>query len=65
MVYELATEDIHSPRLAVLQAAFQYLHKQPTDGTRYAIADTPFTSSFVAQIVGLACSLGERIGHRM
>lgn len=65
MVYELVTEEIHSPRLAVLQAALLYLHQQPMDETRYRTADTPFTWSFVGQIVGLACSLGVHIECRM
>lgn len=65
MVYELVTEEIHIPRLAVLQAALLYLHQQPIDATRYTTADTPFTWSFVGQVVGLACSLGIHIECRM
>ncbi|KAJ5751212.1 hypothetical protein N7533_008240 [Penicillium manginii] len=65
MVYELVSEEIHTPRLAVLQAALLYLHQQPTDEARYTTADTPFLWSFVGQIVGLACSLGVHIECRM
>lgn len=65
MVYELVTEEIHSPRLAVLQAALLYTHKQPRDEVRLTTADTPFLWSFIGQIVGLACSLGLHIECRM
>ncbi|KAJ5571505.1 hypothetical protein N7535_005165 [Penicillium sp. DV-2018c] len=65
MVYELLTEEIHSPRLAVLQAALLYIHRQPSDETRQKTADTPFLWSFVGQIVGLASSHGLHIECRM
>ncbi|KAJ5897208.1 hypothetical protein N7504_007496 [Penicillium tannophilum] len=65
MVYELLTVEIHSPRLAVLQAALLYIQQQPMDEARYTTADTPFVWSFVGQIVGLACSLGVHIECRM
>ncbi|KAJ5086198.1 hypothetical protein N7532_010969 [Penicillium argentinense] len=65
LVYELVCEEIHTPRLAVLQAALLYIHQQPTDEARYTTADTPFIWSFVGQIVGLACSLGVHIECRM
>lgn len=65
MVYELVSEEIHTPRLAVLQAALLYLHQQPADEARYTTADTPFLWSFVGQTVGLACSLGVHIECRM
>ncbi|KAJ5574416.1 hypothetical protein VI817_005035 [Penicillium citrinum] len=65
IVYELVSEEIHTPRLAVLQAALLYIHQQPTDEARYTTADTPFVWSFVGQIVGLACSLGVHIECRM
>ncbi|KAJ5989743.1 hypothetical protein N7522_009950 [Penicillium canescens] len=65
MVYELISEEIHSPRLAVLQAALLYIHQQPRDEARLTTADTPFLWSFVGQIVGLACSLGLHIECRM
>ena len=65
MVYDLITEEIHSPRLAVLQAALLYIQQQPMDDSRYTMADTPFLWSFVGQIVGLACSLGVHIECRM
>ncbi|KAJ5115503.1 hypothetical protein NUU61_001262 [Penicillium alfredii] len=65
MVYELVTEEIHSPRLAVVQAALLYVHQHPTDEARFTTADTPFVWSFVGQLVGLACSLGLHIECRM
>ncbi|KAJ5688521.1 hypothetical protein N7462_002913 [Penicillium macrosclerotiorum] len=65
MVYELISEEIHSPRLAVLQAALLYLHQHLMDDARYTTADTPFLWSFVGQVVGLACSLGVHIECRM
>lgn len=65
IVYESLTVEIHSPRLAVLQASLLYIQKQPIDEARYTTADTPFVWSFVGQIVGLACSLGVHIECRM
>lgn len=65
MVYEIISEEIHTPRLAVLQAALLYLHKKPVGEGQYTMADTPFVWSFVGQIVGLACSLGLHIECRM
>jgi hypothetical protein len=65
MVYEIISEEIHTPRLAVLQATLLYLHKKPVGEVRYTMADTPFVWSFVGQIVGLACSLGLHIECRM
>jgi hypothetical protein len=65
MVYELVTEEIHTPRLAVVQAALLYIHQGPRDEARLTTADTPFLWSFVGQIVGLACSLGLHIECRM
>lgn len=65
MVFELITEEIHRPRLAVLLAGLLYLHKEPLEGACYTTADTPFLWSFVGQIVGLACSLGCHIECRM
>ncbi|KAJ5601224.1 hypothetical protein N7510_010758 [Penicillium lagena] len=65
MVYEIISEEIHTPHLAVLQAALLYLHKKPVGEVQYTMADTPFIWSFVGQIVGLACSLGLHIECRM
>lgn len=65
IVYELLTVEIHSPRLAVLQASLLYLHQRPTDEGRYTTADSPFVWSFVGQVVGLACTLGVHIECRM
>ncbi|KAG2417269.1 hypothetical protein HFD88_008488 [Aspergillus terreus] len=64
MVYELVAEEIHTPHLAVLQAALLYLHK-PMDESRASTADTPFVWSWVGSIVGLAESLGLHIECRM
>ncbi|KAJ5139447.1 hypothetical protein N7448_002855 [Penicillium atrosanguineum] len=65
MVYEIISEEIHNPRLAVLQAALLYTHQRPLDDAQYTTADTPFLWSFVGQLVGLACSLGVHIECRM
>lgn len=65
IVYEILTVEIHSPRLAALQAAVLYLHRRPSDEAQYTTSDTPFLWSFVGQIVGLACSLGIHIECRM
>ncbi|GMF72115.1 unnamed protein product [Aspergillus oryzae] len=64
MAYELISEEIHTPHLAVLQTALLYLHR-PLDEARASIADTPFVWSFVGTIVGLAESLGLHIECRM
>lgn len=65
MVYEILSIEIHTPRLAVLQAALLYLHRHPSDESQYSTSDTPFVWSFVGQVVGLACSLGIHIECRM
>ncbi|KAJ6119160.1 hypothetical protein N7523_003440 [Penicillium sp. IBT 18751x] len=65
MVYESISEEIHSPRLAVLQAALLYAHQKPLGDAQYTTAETPFLWSFVGQVVGLACSLGVHIECRM
>ncbi|KAF7169974.1 hypothetical protein CNMCM5623_002498 [Aspergillus felis] len=64
MVYELLAEEIHTPHLAVLQAALLYVHKH-ADERRSSVADSPFVWSFVGTIVGLASSLGLHIECRM
>ncbi|KAI9925600.1 hypothetical protein AWENTII_012739 [Aspergillus wentii] len=64
IVYELVAEEIHSPHLAVLQAALLYLHR-PLDDSLCATADSPFVWSWVGSLVGLACSLGLHIECRM
>lgn len=64
MVYELVAEEIHTPHLAVLQAALLYLHK-PLDETRASNADSPFVWSWVGSVVGIAESLGLHIECRM
>ncbi|GIK07680.1 hypothetical protein Aspvir_003346 [Aspergillus viridinutans] len=64
MVYELLTEEIHTPHLAVLQAAILYAHK-PVDERRSSVADSPFVWCFVGTIVGLTSSLGLHIECRM
>lgn len=64
MAYELISEEVHTPHLAVLQAALLYLHR-PLDETRASLADTPFVWSFVGTIVGLAETLGLHIECRM
>ncbi|CAI6061482.1 unnamed protein product [Clonostachys chloroleuca] len=58
IVYRLIMEEIHTPRLSVMQAAILYLHKSKKDDQSYAVADTPFTWSFMGLAVGLAHSLG-------
>lgn len=57
LVYELITENMHRPKLAVVQAAVLYMHKPPKGRTQ-ALADGPKVWSFWASIVGLAHSLG-------
>ncbi|KAL1878851.1 hypothetical protein Plec18167_004146 [Paecilomyces lecythidis] len=60
-IWRIAYRDIqihmHNPRLSVLQAALLYQHK-PRSGSTSAVADTPFHSSFMGTVVGLATSLG-------
>ena len=64
LVYELVAEEIHTPHLAVLQAAVLYLHR-PLDDAQASRADTPFVWSWVGSLVGLAESLGLHIECRM
>lgn len=58
MVYESILEEVHKPRLSVVQAALLYIHRQLGDRQAYAVADTPFVWSFTGMVVGLAHSLG-------
>lgn len=58
IVYQLIQEEIHAPKLSVVQAALMYIHKPLKDYNSHAVADTPFTWSFVGTVVGLAHSLG-------
>lgn len=64
LVYELVAEEIHTPHLAVLQAAVLYLHR-PLDDAQASRAGTPFVWSWVGSLVGLAESLGLHIECRM
>ncbi|KAF4993339.1 hypothetical protein FDECE_13454 [Fusarium decemcellulare] len=56
--YELLLEELHRPRLDVLQAAILYMHRQPQDETSYCIVEPGITWSFMGMVVGLAQSLG-------
>ncbi|KAF9891763.1 hypothetical protein FE257_003244 [Aspergillus nanangensis] len=64
MVYEIISEEIHTPHLSVLQSALLYLHK-PLDESRASTADSPFIWSWVGSIVGLVESMGLHIECRM
>lgn len=57
MVYELIMENIHRPKLAVVQAALLFM-QQPPSGRTQALNDNPVTWSFWASILGLSNSLG-------
>lgn len=58
IAYALLTEELHSPRLSVLQAGLLYLHRQVKSETGYSPADNTFVWSFAGSMVGLAHSLG-------
>lgn len=58
IAYLLLMEELHSPRLSVLQAGLLYLHKQVKSETGYSPADNTFIWSFMGSLVGLAHSLG-------
>lgn len=63
LVYELIVENIHRPKLAVVQAAVLFMH-QPPKGRAQALADGPMIWSFWASIVGLSNSLGLHLDCR-
>jgi hypothetical protein len=58
LVYELVTQEIHTPKLAVLQAALLYLQKFPTGAAESALSDSPFIWSFFGVVANLASTLG-------
>lgn len=57
MVYEIILREIHTTKLAVLQASLLYLQRFPK-GTQSAINDSPFVWSFFGSLVNLANTLG-------
>lgn len=57
MVYELVAEEIHTPKLSVLQSSLLYLQQMPT-GSQRSLSDSPFVWSFLGSIVAQAASLG-------
>ncbi|KAF7545206.1 hypothetical protein G7Z17_g9360 [Cylindrodendrum hubeiense] len=57
IVYEGVQSDLHTPRLATISAALLFLNK-PRVGVQHVSADTSFTWSFTASIIGLTTSLG-------
>ncbi|KAJ6439315.1 fungal specific transcription factor [Purpureocillium lavendulum] len=65
IVYRSLQDQLHRPRLSVLQAALLYLHKTGSDRRRYAASDTAFVWSFMGTVVGLAHSLGLHLECRM
>ncbi|KJZ73953.1 hypothetical protein HIM_06621 [Hirsutella minnesotensis 3608] len=65
VVYRSLHDQLHRPRLSVLQAALLYLHKTASDRGRYAASDTAFVWSFMGTVVGLAHSLGLHLECRM
>lgn len=65
IVYKCLQDEIHRPRLSVLQAALLYLHKTGQDRRRYAASDTAFVWSFMGSVMGLAHSLGLHLECRM
>lgn len=63
MVYELVAEEIHTPKLSVLQASLLYLQQMPT-GTQRSVSDSPFVWSFLGSVVAQAASLGLHLEPR-
>lgn len=57
LAYELIMENIHRPKLAVVQTALLFM-QQPPGGRTQALNDNPVTWSFWASILGLSNSLG-------
>ena len=57
LVYELIMENIHRPKLAVVQAALLFMQRPPKGRTQ-ALNDSPVIWSFWASILGLSNSLG-------
>jgi hypothetical protein len=56
-------ENMHRPKLAVVQAAVLYMHRVPK-GRMQALTDGPTIWSFWASTVGLATSLGLHLDCR-
>lgn len=63
MVYELIAEEIHTPKLSVLQASLLYLQQMPS-GSQRSVSDSPFVWSFLGSIVAQAASLGLHLEPR-
>ncbi|KAF7125399.1 hypothetical protein CNMCM5793_001577 [Aspergillus hiratsukae] len=63
MVYDLLAEEIHTPKLSVLQASLLYLQQMPT-GTQRSVSDSPFVWSFLGSVVAQATSLGLHLEPR-
>ncbi|KAL4907087.1 hypothetical protein BDW74DRAFT_190084 [Aspergillus multicolor] len=64
LALDLILEEIHRPRLSVLQAGLLYLHRPSENSQETALADSPFVWSFVGLMVGLAMSLGLQLECR-
>ena len=57
LVYEIIMENVHNPKLAVVQAALLFMQQSPKANAR-ALNDSPVIWSFWASILGLSSSLG-------
>ncbi|KAI9148430.1 riboflavin transporter MCH5 [Paramyrothecium foliicola] len=64
-VHELIICNMHTPRLAALQAAILYVHRTAHDGKGDTNADTTSTWCMMGIMVGLAHSLGLNLECRM
>jgi hypothetical protein len=63
IVYQMVHDELHSPKLAVLQSALLYLQRLPARHQR-AVTDTPSRLSFLGSTVALAMSLGLHLEPR-
>ncbi|KAJ6447313.1 MMP37-like protein [Purpureocillium lavendulum] len=65
MVYKFICENIHSPRLSLIQASILYIHRHVEDEHSYGVADTASVWSIIGMTVGLAHSLGLNLECRL
>lgn len=65
IVYDSLQEQLHRPRLSVLQAGLFYLHKTRQDNLAFATAPDAFKWSWLGSLVGVAHNLGLHLETRM
>ena len=65
IVYESLQEQLHRPRLSVLQAGLFYLHKTSLRNQAFVTAPDAFKWSWLGTLVGVAHNLGLHLETRM